>query len=433
MMINSRDYTSVWIYAAIHMNCAYRGIDIMQFPIMNISALNVERLAFFHDNRLDEAQISIILNQITNLINSVNYYEEAKKNNSTYVFTVHPLFYESFATAYVIANLHRTQVINKTKNEEEPLLRYGDKIYDEIRNEEVDKEFRRTYKKVLDTDPMVLPKFTTRKMNSSFLTYMHHSLIETSGIHPALATAYLSRWRGHKDKNSIIYYILMNDFDGTYEDACIRLFSRGQFGWVYDSLIKSLKGDEKIDQKEKTVLIENLQNKYELIEIEELGLSIVMSVKQRENVMNFMLSKSKKELIELSLKIFSGDLPARVEAGSCLVGRENCPNRDIDCLHGGCEYYIPNIRILKYIEKEFHTTVKEYLTTKYEAKKIKHAQWLKKIMIIVFEAINGLGINFVESHIDSQKMIETCKKIGLNKWDHKIRHLEKENVKLIGV
>jgi hypothetical protein len=430
MMIKSRDYTSVWIYTATHMNCAFRGVDIMKLPSMNIKALNILGLDFFQDNRLNEAQISIIINQISSLMNSVNYFAEAKKNNSTYVFTVHPLFYESFATALVIANLHRELVINST-DDNEPLLRYGEKIFDEIRNEEVDKEFNRTYKKVINTDPKVLPKFTTRKMNSSFLTYMHHSLVETSGIHPSLATAYLSRWRGHKDKNSIIHYILMNDFDGTYEDACIRLFSRGQFGWVYDSLVKSLKIDENIDQTEKTLLIRNLQNKYELIEIEEVGLSIVMSVKQKENVMNFMLSKSKKELLELSLKIFSGDLPARVEAGSCLVGRENCPTPELDCLHGGCEYYIPNIRILKYIEKEFHAAVKEYLITKYEAKKIKHAQWLKKIMIIVLEAINGLGIDFVESHIDSQKMIEICKKIRLNKWDNVIRKLEKDSVKLI--
>lgn len=433
MMIKSRNYTSVWIYSAVHLNCAYRGIDIMKLPSMNIDPINIGEPDFYQENRLNQAQISKIINQITTMINSVNYFEEAKKNNSTYVFTVHPLFYESFATALVIANLHRKKVIDKNGNKEEPLLRYGDKLYDEIRNEEVDREFYRTYKKVLEIDPESLPNFSTRKMNSSFLTYMHHSLIETSGIHPALATAYLSRWRGHKDKNSIIHYILMNDFDGTFEDACIRLFSRGQFGWVYDSLVKSLKINENIDHKEKTLLIRNLKNKYKLIEIEEVGLSIVVSVKQKENVMNFMLSKSKKELLELSLKIFSGDLPARVEAGSCLVGRENCPTPHLDCLHGGCEYYIPNIRILKYIEKEFNATVKEYLNAKYEAKKIKHAQWLKKIMIIVLEAINGLGINFVESHIDSQKMIEVCKKIGLNKWDNVIRKLEKDSFKLIGL
>ncbi|MFB6471275.1 hypothetical protein ACFCW7_00285 [Paenibacillus glucanolyticus] len=418
--INSREYTSVWLYAGMHLNCAYRGTDISRFPKLDLRTAGIDSLDYFENNRLNKAQAALIIKQISDYLDIIEF--DATKNDSTYVFTIHPEHMYAMATAFIISELHRDM------EDDELLVVCGKRKHREIVAEVVNKMFKKTYVKRLAEDPENLVPFDSIKMNRSFMSYMHHSL-ENSSDHPALAYAFVKRWRGHKGENTSGIYILMTNRDGTLNQACITLFSRRQFGWVYDTFVDLLCLDEKLTREDRTSLIRELQDKNTLSEIESISKLVLVQMLRREAVINRLVTMEKDELQKLMRKIFAGESKARIECGSCWIGKDNCPTKLTDCLD--CPEYIPEVETLMYVGDKFRQSFEIINTTQYETEIIKQIQRISKLFIILYEAVKSFGKEFVEVYIDIHFIMEKCIQVNYKKWQERVTQLLKEHEQIL--
>ncbi|MCI3921356.1 helix-turn-helix domain-containing protein [Paenibacillus sp. TRM 82003] len=414
--LSSRDYTSVWLYTGMHLNCAFRGTDISSIPSLNITVTDIETMEYFRNNRLNKAQAAVIIKQVSDFYDVID--PEAKKNDSTYVFTIHPELMYAMATAFIIADLH------SKLDDDDFLIVCGKRRHREIDAEVVNKTFSKTYVKSLVGDPLNLPPFDSIKMNRSFISYMHHSL-ENSSEHPALAYALVKRWRGHKGEDTTGHYILMTNKDGTLNQACKTLFSRGQFGWVYEAFSDLLCLEERVSRDEQTKIIRELREQNTLGEIEFASELVLAQVLRRNHVINRLVTMDKDHLSQLMRKIFAGESKARFECGSCWLGKDQCPTPLAHCLE--CEEYIPEVETLMYLGEEFIKSIDVIISTEYEAEIIKQIQRISKLFVILYEAEKAFGVDYLSVYVDINVILERCNYINYTRWQERVLVLLKEH------
>ncbi|WP_310832302.1 MerR family transcriptional regulator [Paenibacillus pedocola] len=419
--LNSRDYTSVWVFVGMHMNSEFRGGDIVRLPKVPLETIEVYSLDFFLDNRLSAVQASSIIKQMSDFLNDMDF--NSNKTNSPYIFHVHPEHVYCMATAFVIAELHRRQTIDK----DDLLIRTGNnKRFREILAFEVNKELLKSYRKQIKNDPDTLPSFESVKMNRSFITYMYHGNT-LKNVHPELATMFVKRMRGHKKSNTTVNYVLMNHKDGTLDQAIMTLFRRDGFGWIFDTLCQLLTNDELQTPALRTAEISQLQNNLSLFDLETTAGLLLLQ--QKNEVIINLLTKNKVQIREFALKLFMGQLPSRKPDCYCYNGKDVCSTPTKDCYT--CKWIIPKKNVLTTLSLEINLSISRILNESLELIIIKEVNKIIKLLILISEAIQSLGKEVVNIYLDLNELRAKLDSIDFSKWEKRVNSITNEHLKIM--
>jgi|GEM_PF-6144691 hypothetical protein len=418
-----RDYAAVWLYVGLHMNCEIRGVDLLRIPDIPIECIGITQLSYFNENRITLIQASTLIHFISEIINSLKF--ESTKSREVYVFIIHPEHMIAMATAFVIAELQRRKAKELDRQrEDQDKYKYlihvgGRKKRDKaIGSYQIRSQLKKTYRKKISIDPDELPPFESRKMNSSYVTYMFHALTQNY-ISPELATMFVKRMRGHKKANTTIQYILMNNKDGTIEQACFTLFRRKQFGWIFDGLAELITNNVQTLPSVRTMQIEVIRNEISLLDSELKAGSLLL--RQKQNILEDLLGKNKKEISEFAIKLFTGQLPSRRRDCSCYIGKDACETKLLDCFE--CPFIIPTEAVLQEINYEIMQSLQRMKEENFEILLIKETQRICKLYLLVKEALKFLGGEIISIYLDLKEIKAAMDNVEFQHWESKLNNL----------
>src|SRR5699024_773581 len=177
---------------------------------------------------------------------------------------------------------------------------------------------------------------------------------------------------------------------------------RGHFGWIYNCMINLFFDQKNQTIQERTKAIQALQENYTVPTIETYA-SFLLTERNQNNSLALKLAQmSKEELKYVITKIFRGEMPAKTEFAQCLVHPE-CPYPTRKtCL--GCENIIPTDYVLISATEQIKTTMLNLYNSKTSRIREREFYYLKKLFILVNQAIVEKGKEYVDTFIDREQL-----------------------------
>lgn len=377
---NTATYASVWLYSSIHLNNGWRHGDIIKFQEVYIDDLldifKISSVDYFLNNKLTLGQAQIIISRIIDREIKIS-----KTKMSGYFFCCDEVA-PSVATAIVLLTLYNKNLQLKIC---EDFLKFNTK-----ENSPTSSQINNFFRDIKIYDF----KFKSRKMNSTLLTLIYSITYESTGDGDK-ALKYVRKSRFHvDDSESPLHYIKINKEDILHLSKI--LFDRGEFGYIYDQLVKSVYADGP-----------NISNKNVTTDkIKELKgfLGSMFNIEQLCGFMNGYLTKKKavlKELdcislekkIELLTDIYMFNLPSNEEGIHCIIGANNCLNYKSGCKY--CPYSIITLYALHDICDSFIKNLALYKKETLPGEKIKLSVKLNHLAQHIVDALDRFGKDLV--------------------------------------
>lgn len=350
---NTIIHASVWLYAMLHLNNAWRNGDCTTFPELVINDLldeyNIEKIDWFTDNKLTLPQSRAIIFRVR------QWEMRISKTQINGAFFCSDELAPAFATAVIILHLYK----------------YSHNIVSEYKEDSVIMDFGNMYNEATETNlknffkPAKIENFIfkSRKFNKSIMTYIYF-LANLKGDDKALI--YCAEVRKHLNIYSATNYV---DFDiSKVESLSKQLFSRGEFGYIPALLAEKVLGEGN------TGTFEEMTNKVMEInafftDIQKINstakfLNIIRS--ERQNVVDMISEKSFGECQEIFTNLCTMDLPSKNGSDiQCLFSKQRCQMPNLDdkdgCSCFDCPYHIPTIYALTRLCNNLIDNYKSYL------------------------------------------------------------------------
>lgn len=375
--IKLKTYAQAWLYVIMHLMNAWRSGDIVYgLPKIEFDDLNFNDLDYFKDNKLTREQAQLIINQVHIKVGKI----KLSKTGSLGQFLCIDSLAIPFATAISIVELHRR------KKDERLML-------NSIRSSGINKRFFEEKKE--------LESFDSLKMNRTLITYFFHHVSQSDGdAHLSYEAAQILR--SHESEDTTSVYIKFSNAGESFDDISFNICERGHFGWIYNCMINLFFDQKNQTIQERTKAIQALQENYTVPAIETYA-SFLLTERNQNNSLALRLAQmSKEELKYLITKIFRGEMPAKTELAQCLVYPE-CPYPTRKtCL--GCENIIPTDYVLISVTEQIKTTMLSLYNSKTSRIREREFYYLKKLFILVNQAIVEKGKEYVDTFIDREQL-----------------------------
>ncbi|WP_339311187.1 helix-turn-helix domain-containing protein [Paenibacillus sp. FSL M7-0896] len=377
--ITDRRYAVTWLYILIHMIDAWRKSDILNFPPVPIEVVQIESFHDFSSFTFTHASAQALLNQIASRIERMY----VSKTGALGHFIVNEDMQIPTAIALTICELHR-------RKEEDPfLLRFGF-----IKTKNINQVKHYHFKNFFKNKPELI-HFSSLKMNRSLLTYFFHSI--TEGKDNADISYYLAqRLRSHLSEDTTATYIQSINNDGSLDRVSINLFNRGHFGWLYNFMLR-LCITTPLSMEQQTLLISQLQLEYTPPQLEGLAYFLKKQHSEKHSLALKIAQLPKDELYSKVLKIFKGELPAKIKNAQCFTYPKCSYPTAISCMH--CDYIIPKTYLMISIAEEIHKRIHSLTCTPFPAVRIRESTMLYKVLDLLLQAKQELGQDYIEQFI----------------------------------
>ena len=380
-------YARSWLYALLHMSLAWRKSDVLHIPALeNLIDISEYTLEWFENNTFSIADAQQVINHVK--LAAEQYHTQ--KTGAKKHFNIPQAALLPTAIAFIICEQWRR------KKGQAVLF---EKFYADTK--------KMTEMFGLETG------FLSMKANRTLLSMFNETaggMAELSGKAGTL-TSYMRSHRTSKMGNANITKVYLRS---TYnEDESVAMgkqsIDRGFFGWLYDRLL-DLADNKRGTFKENTELIVQMKEALPARKVESISGALYGIIKEREMLLNEIYSWQEDEIKEKTELLFSGKLMSRTEDVSCLMnGRCPYPTEDKCML---CKYSIPTTFSLAMAGDELKRLLTEFGRTNAEdvIDRINLTYQIGKLVMILKEAIDRFGYEYIETYIDYKEINELIKK-----------------------
>ena len=380
-------YARSWLYVLLHMSLAWRKSDVLHIPALeNLIDISEYTLEWFENNTFSIADAQQVINHVK--LAAEQYHTQ--KTGAKKHFNIPQAALLPTAVALIICEQWRR------KKGQAVLF---EKFYADTK--------KMTELFGLETD------FLSMKANRTLLSMFNETaggMAELSGKAGTL-TSYMRSHRTSKMGNANITKVYLRS---TYnEDESVAMgkqsIDRGFFGWLYDRLL-DLADNKRGTFKENTELIVQMKEALPARNVESISGALYGTIKEREMLLNEIYSWQEDEIKEKTELLFSGKLMSRTEDVSCLMnGRCPYPTEDKCML---CKYSIPTTFSLAMAGDELKRLLTEFGRTNAEdvIDRINLTYQIGKLVMILKEAIDRFGYEYIETYIDYKEINELIKK-----------------------
>lgn len=375
-------YLSNWLYLTLHLNNAWRNGDINKFPRLNFDSLElnfgIDNIEWFKTNSISQD----LSRQLMAIINSYEF-KINKTKVDAHFFCSNQLM-NTLATVLIMLDLHiKHEYIGEEKEFNKSVMLFYTK-YNTASKYRIN-----TFLKPANIDNF---HFSSLKMNKTILTFIYELSDEKGSL---LLSKYL---RAHINEESTLHYVNIDkkDIDFLVE----QLFERGEFGYIYDTLLEIIdkKSVKSIEEKTKNILQIKKHFGNELKIEATLGMLNHFS-DERKEVLEILINRGYDECINLLSDIYMNKLPSRERDIQCLFSKEGCACINVkNCVD--CKFSIPSIYALNIICDSIKNDFKYYNSTQNIPQRIKTSLRLMKKKQLLKEAIKRYGKEYIYSILE---------------------------------
>ena len=380
-------YARSWLYALLHMSLAWRKSDVLHIPALeNLIDISEYTLEWFENNTFSIADAQQVINHVK--LAAEQYHTQ--KTGAKKHFNIPQAALLPTAIAFIICEQWRR------KKGQAVLF---EKFYADTK--------KMTELFGLETD------FLSMKATRTLLSMFNETAGGMAGLSgkAGTLTSYMRSHRTSKMGNANITKVYLRS---TYnEDESVAMgkqsIDRGFFGWLYDRLL-DLADNKRGTFKENTELIVQMKEALPARKVESISGALYGIIKEREMLLNEIYSWQEDEIKEKTELLFSGKLMSRTEDVSCLMnGRCPYPTEDKCML---CKYSIPTTFSLAMAGDELKRLLTEFGRTNAEdvIDRINLTYQIGKLVMILKEAIDRFGYEYIETYIDYKEINELIKK-----------------------
>lgn len=380
-------YARCWLYALLHMSLAWRKSDVLHIPALeNLIDVSEYTLDWFENNVFSLADAQQIINHVK--LAAEQYHTQ--KTGAKKHFNIPQTALLPTAIAFIICEQWRR------KKGQAVLF---EKFYADTG--------RMTEMFGLETD------FLSMKANRTLLSMFNETaggMAELSGK-AGTFTSYMRSHKTSKMGNANITKVYLRSTYNEKESVGMgkQSIDRGFFGWLYDRLL-DLADNKRRTFKENTELIVQMKEVLPAREVESISGALYGVIKEREMLLDEIYSWQEDEIKEKTELLFSGKLMSRIEDVSCLMnGRCPYPTEDKCML---CRYSIPTAFSLAMAGDELKRLLTEFGRTNAEdvIDRINLTYQIGKLIMVLKEAIDRFGYEYIETYIDYKEINELIKK-----------------------
>ncbi|MBC6972620.1 DNA-binding protein [Bacillus sp. Xin] len=406
---NSREYANMWVYVTLLCCDFIRGSDlILNTPHLNLKELGIQESDFYIKNfTLNEYQIQMIIKTLYLAFRN----KRAAKTNELLTFLVPSNLEKPLAYALVLSE--RLRETNTLQLETFIEGKYR-RIKTQGRRERHSKFFE--YYKEFEGF-----RFSSLIMNRSLATYLYGSVTEGDAFDSELALTLAQNARSHKSEDTTKAYIQMMNKDGSIGRVSINIFRRGNFGWLYEQLLRFTYNDnyKTLNLEDRTTIIEEIKEHLSLKETESIAAYVsnyltpaiieetdndsvveVMNAiyEKRLKVIHRVMRLNKQQLHELFLELSIYSMPSKIEHAQCLVFPNCAYPALMNCMY--CEYVLPQNLILIQLNQEILRLLTSIQGSDNENLLKRQSRFLLQCLLILSEANNTFGKSYVKAYVD---------------------------------
>lgn len=374
--IVDKQYASLWLFIMILLTNAWRPSDVFRIPPIQPELIGVPNIEWFKIHNLTKPQAQ----KIINIIRSYNLV--TAKNGMPRDFTCNLDLVIPMVTALCICEFHRR------KNNSSSIIDFTSET--KKKNTIRASHFNLFFEK---SDDLKHIKFSPLIANRSLMEHLFYSIQEKKGKGNS-AFELVMKLRKHKTE-------VTKEYIGYSENQIsIHLFTRGEFGFLYEQLIELLTEVKESSLQERTTEISYVKQFFEPFEVENFFnfFSKVMS-EQEQNLMDQLLSLSPDDALEHMRNMYLGQMPAKNPNTQCLI-YPNChrPSNQYSC--NQCLFAVHNVYALTSIFNEFEDSIQRYKNSNKKGVKQREQNTIIKIQNLLIKTIDKFGEDYVFSFYD---------------------------------
>lgn len=380
-------YARSWLYALLHMSLAWRKSDVLHIPALeNLIDVSEYTLDWFENNVFSLADAQQIINHVKLAVEQYHTQKTGAKKH----FNIPQAALLPTAIAFIICEQWR-------RKKGQAML--FEKFYADTK--------RMTEMFGLETD------FLSMKANRTLLSMFNETAGGMAGLSgkAGTLTSYMRSHKISKMGNANITKVYLRSTYNEKESVGMgkQSIDRGFFGWLYDRLL-DLADNKRRSFIENTGLIVQMKEVLPAREVESVSGALYGIVREREMLLNEIYSWQEDEIKEKTELLFSGKLMSRTDDVSCLMnGRCPYPTEDKCML---CRYSIPTTFSLTMAGDELKRLLTEFGRTDAEdvTDRINLTYQIGKLVMVLKEAIDRFGYEYIETYIDYEEINELIKK-----------------------
>lgn len=416
--LNNRQYANMWVYVTLLCCDFIRGSDlILNTPNLNLRELGIQESDFHIENfTLNEYQIQMIIKIV--YLGFRN--KRASKTNELLTFLVPSNLEKPLAYALVLSE--RLREANTLQ-----LETFIEGKYRRVKTQGgrgTHSKFFEGYKEFEGF------RFSSLIMNRSLATYLYGSITEGDAFDSELAMTLAQNARSHKNEDTTKTYIQLMNKDGSIGRVAINIFRRGNFGWLYDQLLRFTYNDnyKTLNLEDRTTIIEEIKEHISLKETESIAAYISnyltpASIEETDNdsvvkVMNAIYEKrlkvihqvmrlNKKQLHDLFSELSTHSMPSKIEHAQCLVFPNCAYPALMNCMY--CEYVLPQNLILIQLNQELLRLLTSIQESDNENLLKRQSRFLLQCLLILSEANTTFGKSYVKAYVDVNQINDLLK------------------------
>ncbi len=391
-------YARCWLYAVLHMSLAWRKSDVLNIPALeNLIDISKYTLEWFDGNTFSIADAQRIVNHVK--LSAEQYHTQ--KTNAKKHFNIPQTALIPTAIALIICEQWgrsgHDREKDKGQNKENSIKLFGG--------------FRVDTKKMTEMFGLKTD-FLSMKANRTLLSMFNEKAGGMEGLSGKAGTLtfYMRSHKISKMGNSNITTVYLHSTYDEKESVSMgkQSIDRGFFGWLYDRLLDAA-GNKRSTFKENTGLIAQIKEIIPAWKAEGISGALYGIVKEREMLLGEIYSWHEDEIKEKTELLFSGKLLSRTDNVSCLIsGRCPYPTEDKCML---CRYSVPTTFSLTMAGEELKRLLTEIGKTDTEdvADRINLTYQIGKLAMILKEAIDRFGYEYIETYINYEEINELIK------------------------
>lgn len=415
--LNSRSYANMWVYVTLLCCDFIRGSDlVLNTPSLNLKELDIKEVDFHSNNfKLNEHQVQIVIKTLYLSFRN----KRASKTGELLTFLVPSNLEMPLAHALVLSERLR-------ENKACQLDTFIEGKYRKIKTQggRTHLKFFNSYKKFERF------RFSSLIMNRSLATYLYGSVTEGNAFDSELALTLAQNARSHKNEDTTKTYIQLMNKDGSIGRVAINIFRRGNFGWLYDQLLRFTYTDnyKTLNLEDRTTIIEEIKEHISLKETESIAAYVSnyltpASIEENDNdsvvkVMNAIYEKrlkvihqvmrlNKQQLHDLFSELSTHSMPSKIEYAQCLVFPNCAYPALMNCMY--CEYVLPQNLILIQLNQELLRLLTSIQENDNENLLKRQSRFLLQCLLILSEANDTFGKSYVKAYVDVNQVNDLLK------------------------
>ncbi|PGD64130.1 helix-turn-helix domain-containing protein [Bacillus wiedmannii] len=417
--LNSRPYANMWVYVALLCCDFIRGSDlILNTPNLNLKELGIQESDFHTGNfTLSEQHIQMIIKTLYLAFRN----KRASKTNEILTFLVPSNLEKPLAYALVLSE--RLREVNTLQ-----LETFIEGKYRKIKTQGRKRRHFKFFECYKEFEGF---RFSSLIMNRSLATYLYGSVTEGDAFDSELALTLAQNARSHKNEDTTKTYIQLMNKDGSIGRTSINIFRRGNFGWLYEQLLRFMFTDKykALSLEDRSTIVEEVKEHFSLKEIESIAAYIsnyltpdnigetdndsvveVMNAiyEKRLKVIHQVMRLNKQQLHGLFSKLSIHSMPSKIEHAQCLTFPNCAYPALMNCMH--CEYVLPQNLILIQLNQEILKLLTSIQKSDNDNFLKKQSRFLLQCLLVLSEANNTFGKSYVQAYIDINQINDLLKR-----------------------